>query len=225
MFTMKLIIFVHTCKLYENTRAKLLENTWANNKDIVFITDNDKSELKNHIYIGPYKNGPTYHPDNVKKMFELFLEKYNEYDFFMMIDDDSYLYVDKLKTFLSFFDKEQPYMIGDFINWTYVNQCKYGGNYEYWVGGGPGIVFTKSCILEYTQLYNDYNVDYCNHDVWLHMLYRLSNGRNKRAHCPGFHQYNENTLYIKYANNDNNLVSVHLNRDMSLLSKYHIPTE
>jgi hypothetical protein len=75
MFTMKLIIFVHTCKLYENTRAKLLENTWANNKDIVFITDNDKSELKNHIYIGPYKNGPTYHPDNVKKMFELFLSE------------------------------------------------------------------------------------------------------------------------------------------------------
>ena len=40
-----------------------------------FITDNDNSELKNYIYIGPYQSGPTYHPENVKKMFNIFLEK------------------------------------------------------------------------------------------------------------------------------------------------------
>ena len=52
MYYIKLIIFVHTCKLYEQTRSKLLKNTWADNNDI-FITDNENSELNNFIYIGP----------------------------------------------------------------------------------------------------------------------------------------------------------------------------
>ena len=224
MYIMKLIIFVHTCESYENKRAKLLENTWANGNDIVFITDNAQSKLKNHIYIGPYQTGPTYHPENVKKMFDLFLNKYNDYDFFMMIDDDSYLYVEKLKSFLSFFDKEQPYMIGDFINWTHLNSSfNFGGKYEHWIGGGPGIVFTKSCIIEYVILYNKHKINPCNHDVWLHQLFNLSNGRIKRTHCPGFHQYDENNLYKKYSIDDNKLISVHLNRNMDLLTNYHPP--
>ena len=52
---MKLIIFVHTCKKYEESRAKLIEQTWGTDSDVVFITDNEQSSLKNHIYIGPYK--------------------------------------------------------------------------------------------------------------------------------------------------------------------------
>ena len=49
---MKIIIFVHTCKKYEEERAKLIENTWAkNNSDVVFITDHEHSTLKNFIYI------------------------------------------------------------------------------------------------------------------------------------------------------------------------------
>ena len=143
------IIFIHTCELYEHTRAKLLESTWANNEDIVFITDNENSELNNNIYIGPYIKGPTYHPENVKKMFDLFLNKYADYDFFMIIDDDSYVYVDKLKSYLSFFNKDEPYMIGDFVNWTNIltehgYNCR--GNYNNWIGGGCGIVFTKTCM-------------------------------------------------------------------------------
>ena len=81
----------------------MIEDTWGKNKDnVVFITDNENSTLKNNIYIGPYKKGPTYHPENVIKMFNLFLNNYADYDFFMIIDDDSYLYIDKLATYLSF---------------------------------------------------------------------------------------------------------------------------
>jgi len=218
---MKLIIFIHTCKLYENTRAKLLENTWAKNNDVIFITDNEKSELKNHIYIKSYEKGYTYHPNNVKKMFDIFINKYNDYDYFMIIDDDSYLYIDKLKLYLSFFDKNEPYMIGDFLNWTnYNTNYNYGGSYEYWVGGGAGIVFTKSCIIEYIELYKKNIINYFNHDVWLHNLFKLSNGKIKRTHCAGFHQYEGDTLYKKYSKDDNKLISIHLNHDMSLLKNY-----
>ena len=214
---MKLIIFVHTCKLYEQTRSKLLENTWANNNDIIFITDNENSELNNFIYIGPYESGYTYHPDNVKKMFNLFLDRYSDYDFFMIIDDDSYLYVEKLKQYLSFFDKEEPYMIGDFLNWTHIHSyLKFSGesgDYKNWVGGGPGIVFTKACIIEYINIYNMHNIPYANHDIWLHELYNISNRIIKRTHCPGFHQYDSEILYKKHSKDNNNLISLHLNRD------------
>ena len=111
---MKVIIFVQTCKLYEESRAKVIEETWGNNPDVVFITDNENSTLKNHIYIGSGLH--IYHPINVMKVFGIFLDRYKDYDFFMIIDDDSYLYIEKLKLYLSFFDKDDTYMIGDFLH-------------------------------------------------------------------------------------------------------------
>ena len=220
---MKLIIFVHTCKKYEESRAKLIEQTWGTDSDVVFITDNEQSSLKKHIYIGPYKPGPTYHPENVIKMFNLFLTKYNEYDFFMMIDDDSYLYIEKLKQYLSFFDKNDNYMIGDFLNWVAQRrEPDFTCDYNRWVSGGPGIVFTKKCIETFVSLIKKTRVPYMNHDVWLHMLYCKSVKRIKRADCPGFHQYNSKTLLQKYSKESNNIISVHLERDLSLIYDYHI---
>jgi hypothetical protein len=142
----------------------------------------------------------------------------------MIIDDDSYLYVEKLKMFLSFFNKNEPLMIGDYLNWTHLHSTlKYGGNYQLWISGGPGIVFTKSSIIKFIEYYNKFTIPYINHDVWLTNLFRLSNGMIKRVHCPGFHQYlNEDILNEKNPKENNNLVSIHLNRNMSLLSRFHI---
>lgn len=219
---MKLVIFIHTCKAYENSRAKLLENTWANAANIVFITDNPESTLKNHIYIGEYKSGPTYHPENVIKMFKLFIEKYNDYDFFMMIDDDSYLYVEKLEAYLSFFDKDDNYMIGDFLNWvTLHTRPEFTCDYNKWVGGGPGIVFTKKCIETFLTLIHTFKIPYVNHDVWLHWLYMLSDKLIKRVHCPAFYQYGAENLLKKYNKTDPQLISIHLERNMDLLYKFH----
>ncbi len=219
---MKIIIFVHTCAKYEESRAKLIEATWGNNSDVVFITDNSSSTLKNFIYIGEYMRGPTYHPENVKKMFELFVNKYNDYDFYMIIDDDSYLYLEKLKMYLSFFDKNDTYMIGDFLNWVAPRtEPDFTCDYNRWVSGGPGIVFTKNCILTFIKLYTDYNVSYTNHDVWLHILFMMSDKRIKRVDCPGFHQYNSKTLLKKYNKNSNNIISIHLEGNMNLLYDYH----
>jgi hypothetical protein len=221
---MKVIIFVHTCEKYEESRSKLIENTWGKDKEnVVFITDNPTSKLKNNIYIGPYKTGPTYHPENVIKMFLLFLSNYSDYDFFMIIDDDSYLYTDKLNNYLSFFDKNDCYMIGDFLNWVaQIKESNFTCDYNRWVGGGPGIVFTKKCIECFLDLINIISIPYTNHDVWLHNLYMISNKRIKRVDCPGFHQYNSTTLLQKYSKYDNNLISVHLEGNMDLLYDYHI---
>ena len=227
---MKLIIFVHTCKSYENNRAKVIERSWvANRDDVVFITDNPSSELKRHIYVGEYEKGYTYHPETVKKMFVLFLEKYPDYDFYMTIDDDSYLYVDKLRTFLSFFDTGGSYMIGDFLNWPNIHPSfAPEGDYKNWIGGGAGIVYTKSCIRKYVDLYNKFDLPYENSDVWLHKLFELSDKTIRRVHCPGFHQYgpgpniyNGDYFLNPSSREDNSVISIHLNGKVSLLKDYH----
>lgn len=221
---MNVIIFVHTCHKYEESRARKIENTWGAKKNVIFITDNPNSSLKNNIYIGKYKYpGPTYHPENVIKMFYLFITKYNHYDWFMIIDDDSYLYIDRLIKYLEFQDKNDCLMIGDYLNWPeYHNFADY--SYNFWISGGPGIVFTKKCIQTFLKLINDYNGNYCNHDVWLHLIF-LSKGKKliKRIHCCGFHQ---NYIYNLCENelkklSKNLLISIHLNHNLDLLYKFH----
>jgi hypothetical protein len=49
-----------------------------------------------------------------------------------------------------------------------------------------------------------------------------SDKRIKRVDCPGFHQYNSKTLLHKYSKTDNNIISVHLERDMNLIYDYHV---
>ena len=220
---MNIIIFVHTCKAYEEIRAKLIEQTWGKTDNVVFITDNKFSTLKNHVYIGPYIEGPTYHPENVFKMFKLFLKNYSNYDWFMIIDDDSYLYIEKLKNYLSFFDKDDCYMIGDFLNWVAIrSEPDFVCDYNKWVAGGPGIVFTKKCIEIFMNLMIELIAPLYNHDTWLHWLYQGSDKKLiKRVHCPGFHQYKAKELLRKYSNDSNNIISVHLQHDMRLLFDYH----
>lgn len=218
----KIIVFVHTCCKYEESRAKKIESTWGKGENVFFITDNPKSSLKNNIYIGEYKKGPTYHPENVIKMFNLFIEKYSHYDWFMIIDDDSYLYIDKLMKYLEFQDKDDSLMIGDFLNWPLLR--KRDLTYNYWIGGGPGIVFTQNCIKTFLNLINEYKGEYCNHDVWLHNLFLSSNKKTiKRIHCCGFHQYNIHNFSEEKLKSlsTNLLISIHLNHKMDFLYKFH----
>lgn len=44
----------------------------------------------------------------------LFIKKFSHYKWFMIIDDDSFLYVNKLILYLKFFDYNEYFVIGDF---------------------------------------------------------------------------------------------------------------
>ena len=215
----KLLIYIYTCKQYEESRALILENTWANpsSKDIVFHTDHTNSSLKNKIYLGDYTAGHTYHPDMVLRIFKHFLTL--DYDFFMIVDDDTYVFVDRLKNYLSFFDASKPYMIGDFLNWPELrpNVANTGCNYTHWLGGGAGIVLTKSCIQEFLTLHEKHNLPYANHDVWLHNLYNVSEFKIRRVHCPAAHQYGD----ISLIKSNHNLISVHLNHRLEYAQHFH----
>jgi hypothetical protein len=219
---MKLIVFVHTCKAYEESRAKLIEQTWGDQENVVFITDNPASTLKRSIYIGEYKRGPTYHPENVMKMFSLFLTHFAEYDWFMIVDDDSYVFLDKLQGFLDYVDSGDCYMIAEFLNWTAMRtEPEFTCDYMRWASGGPGMVFTKKAIETFVKLFQINRIPYINHDVWLHEHFMKSNKRMKRLHCPGFHQYRAKELIETYPIESKLLISLHLERDMSLIKVIH----
>ena len=223
------IIFVYTCTKYEETRAKKIESTWGNKDNVVFLTDNPNSSLKNNIYLGPYREFAI-HPEIMKKIFKLFIENYSNYnifgkhyDWFMLIDDDSYLYTDTLDKYLEFQDKDDCIMIGDFLNWNSNPKYKYELTYDYWPGGGAGIVFTKKCILTFIQLSNTYNVPITNHDHWLHLLFLSSDKKSiKRIHCCGFHQSIKHISEEELNNKSKNLlISIHFQHNMELLDKFH----
>lgn len=219
----KIIIFVNTCKNYEESRAKLLESTWANNENVVFFTDNKETQLKNSIYIEKGLDGFNWGPDTTLKMFYYFLTKYENSDWFMIIDDDTYLYIDKLVNYLSFFDKNDCYMIGDFLNWPEHQKTWARKDYTFWCSGGPGVVFSKSCVEELFNLAQSGLAQMGSHDLWLNNLYNISDKQKiKRIHCPGFYQYNSNELLSKYDISSNCIISIHLEKNMDLLNNYHI---
>jgi len=224
----KVVVFVHTCGAYFHSRSELIEQTWAANKtNVIFITDDQQSANNNPQYrcIGEYKRGPTYHPENVNKMFQLFLDEFSkEYDFFMFVDDDSYVFVDKLAEYLSFFDKDHNYMIGDFLNWPKFRDYQIDPVLDYgrWVGGGSGVVFTKSCIETLMEVIERNTVRYENHDVWLHDLWNQTDRRRiQRIHCPGFHQYGNDSLIHQYPKDSKQLISIHFNHDLAGMVNFH----
>ena len=161
--------------------------------------------MKNHIYLGPYSSGwQTYQATTVVKMFNIFITKYcNDYDWFMMIDDDSYLYIDRLKDYLKFYDPKDNLMIGTFL-WR-------NNFYHDWVHGGPGIVFSLKCIINYLYLIQNFIVGLQNHDVWLYYLYMASlntkHNEIKLIHCPGFHHTFESSK------NKHSIISIHIEKN------------
>tara|TARA_B100000579_G_C22567748_1_gene727456 strand:+ start:46 stop:747 length:702 start_codon:yes stop_codon:yes gene_type:complete len=216
------VIFVFTCKKYEESRGKRIERSWGNKENVVFITDNRNSCLKNHIYLGPYREF-SIHPESMIKMFKEFLENYSNNDWLMIIDDDSYLCIDKLKKYLEFQDKDDCLMIGDYLNWVSNPKYNYDLTYDHWIGGGPGIVFTKKCILTLLKLSNEYKGPITNHDHWLHLLFLSSDKKSiKRIHCCGFHQSIKHISEEELNNKSKNLlISIHLQHNMDLLDKFH----
>jgi hypothetical protein len=254
-----LLIIVHTCQKYEQSRCSHILETWfqsasdLKNIEVCFWTDNEFSELPNSIYQGPYSLGATYHPSTVIKIFQYFLNT-QKYDWLMLIDDDSYLAVDKLISYLRLFSPTQAYLIGDFVNWPLYRKEHLEGfvssylgeplnpndEYQLWPGGGPGLVFTKSSVINFLTIVNDQikkdkysKPPNTNHDVWLHTLLKSSSSAAIRVHCPGFHQYGNNEFFLDKHGEmrsllheegklvGDRLISVHLNGKIDQMHELH----
>ena len=230
----KIIIFVHTCKALYEERGKILQETWTKDRsNVMFITDDPDCREKNFIYLGEYRRG--FDPIIIRKVFELYLTQYNDYGWFMIIDDDAYLFIDKLVAYLEYFDERDCYMIGDALNWIpHVNELPELGfnkrlDYNSWFSGGPGIVFSKSGVEEYLRMiytsdkYGLVDGMKYGYDLWFAFLFYFASDQKKvrRIHCPGFHQYGDALLIEKYSKDSKLLISIHFNKKMDELIKFH----
>jgi len=233
-----IIIFVHTCTALYEERAKVLQETWTNgHANVIFITDDPNPKEENFFYLGPYRRG--FDPTIIQKIFELYLEKYSDYGWFMIMDDDAYLFIDKLRDYLEYFDEKDCYMIGDALNWIpFVNELPEIAfqkklDYNAWFSGGPGIVFSKSGVEEYLKmiylsakhgLVEDMKYGY---DLWFAYLFYFASDQKavKRIHCPGFHQYGDTEIIAKYPRDSKLLISIHFNKKMKELKDFHLAVD
>lgn len=224
-----LLTLVHTCLKFEQSRARLINESWAKNlEDFFFICDSDEFSLPRSINLGPYRSGPTYHPATLLKIFKLFKTKFRKHDWLFVVDDDSYCFPEKLKKFLEFFDPNEPLIMGDFLNWPEhrnIHKAEHKGNYQSWVGGGPGIVFSRPAVTLLSTYAKKLPEKLVAHDVWLHYLLQSEGSHKiKKIHIPGFHQYGARKLLKTHELTSNQLISVHLNGQMTLLKAFSHPT-
>lgn len=191
--------------------------------------------------MGPYPPGATYHPDTFVKILKCFQEQKDQFQWFMVVDDDTYLFVERLLSWLDLIDSRKSLLIGDFINWPPLYLDWPGVyqacmkklpplNYDYslWPGGGPGLVFSGACVDAVLELISELTeidspaLAAINHDVWLHRIIEVQ-GRSRiaRLHCPGFHQFGDRALLQAENVNPRSLISVHLNHSVELMQKFH----
>ena len=241
----RILILVHTCAAYEAPRCVPILKTWASHPaqgaHVRFATDNPRSNLPAATYMGPYPEGATYHPETFVKILKYFQAQKGLYEWFMVVDDDTYLFIERLLGWLALLDSRRSLLIGDFINWPPLYDDWRGvyqacmkmpppQNYDYnlWPGGGPGLVFSGSCVDNILQAISELSainspaLAVVNHDVWLHRIIEVQGqSRIARLHCPGFHQFGDKDLLKDENINTKSLISVHLNHDIGLMMRFH----
>lgn len=126
---------VLTCEKYLNTRAKwLLENCLykVDKKDIYFLSYESKEP---NIYGW---NTPDNYEGCPIKYIKFFQNMTLDYDWYFFMDDDTFIFTDRLNEFISKFDKNEPLYIG--------NRCE---NYSFpiYMSGGAGFLLTKSLYI------------------------------------------------------------------------------
>jgi len=154
---MKLCYIVLTCELFLPTRAAWQNATCLKNvdpKDVYFISCKPSGE---NVY--GWNTGDDYHSCPYKYM--MFLKNMNiDYDWYIFIDDDTFIHTNHLEHALVNYDSNKSYYIGShrFDQWK-VN----------YMSGGAGICLSKHLynkVIEYVrsketlqELYFNYNGD------------------------------------------------------------------
>jgi hypothetical protein len=136
---MSCCFIILTCEKYLNTRVKwVLENSLfkVEPKDIYFLSCEPKEP---NIYGW---NTPDIYEGCPLKYIKFFQNMTLDYDWYFFMDDDTFIFTDKLKTFISQYDKNEPLYIG--------NICR-NYNFPIYMSGGAGFLMTKSLYLSIVQ--------------------------------------------------------------------------
>ena len=132
------------------------------------------------------------YPSLPYKFFDFFKYSQLDYDWFVLIDDDTYLYVDRLLERLSSLDPNSLYMEGNIL--THIAHTEWGTYHS----GGAGTVLSKP-VYRYVQRMTrnipyEYRAPNMCADICLGLWTKYILGI-QRIHCPDYHtdMYNPNT--------------------------------
>ncbi len=135
-----------SCEKYLETRLKyVMENSlWSvNPEDVYVLSANSKSP---NIYGW---NTPDNYEGCPLKYVRFLQNKLIDYDWYYFMDDDTFMYVDRLHAFLQKYNEKESYYIG--------NICKHI-SYPVYMSGGAGFLLSKPlymALVEYVKSRSD----------------------------------------------------------------------
>ncbi|CAF1029425.1 unnamed protein product [Adineta ricciae] len=123
-FTTRICCFILTAPKYFLTRAKAINETWAPRCDRYFFVSeymedmmtSEQLNITRHLPIAPLKELNVGYSHLTQKSTLSFIHAYenylNDYEWFVKADDDTYMVVENLKTFLSEQNASEPITFG-----------------------------------------------------------------------------------------------------------------
>jgi hypothetical protein len=148
---MKILISIISSQKHYDSRIKLIQKTWLNDVENYVVISDYEDENLNTIKV----TEDTTYESNVEKnfkSFEVFYEKYNDFDWYMNLDDDSFLNFKNLKLCLENYSLDEIFMLGRICYGslpadTSLNYCS----------GGAGYVFNRKTLEVLKDINQSYN--------------------------------------------------------------------
>lgn len=129
---MKICYIISTCDKYLDTRLKYQMETFlsdVNNDDIFYLTSKPNIE-KRHFGWNCVDDS-----QNITWKYIHFIKNMNNilhYDWYLLIDDDTFVFIERLKSLLNSYNKDELYYIGNELDHIQKDFCLYmsgGGGY------------------------------------------------------------------------------------------------
>ena len=180
-------ITIAACK-NERERSKVTWELWAQHygEHVSFLGDDDQLP-GTRIPV----TGHSYSNESLVALFKHWTSL--PYDWFMLVDDDTYVFTDRLNEYLKFFDTHSLYAIGDWLNWPLRHNKS--PNF-YWIGGGGGMLFSRPLVFKLADSKLPpvkFTRGKGNHDKIL-SRFVTAMPHVKRIHAAGFIQYGATQL-------------------------------
>lgn len=137
---MKILISIISSSKHVDSRLKFIRDSWINDvEDYVILSDH--SDESNNTYQITYNSSYESNVEKNFKSFKFFYEKYPDFDWYMNLDDDTFLNYNNLKEYVKTLSNDGIFMTG-YINLGSLPSDK---SLSY-CSGGAGYVFNKKTL-------------------------------------------------------------------------------
>ena len=151
------VLSTHKFKIQTNYLLSAFGNKIED--DLYFFSDNDDNEIKNYLNLTSDNSYNSCVGKTVLGFLYFYENLLYKYDWFMSIDEDTFLNLENLDKLLCLFDSNQKYYIGQKINYWPTDRDLY------YCSGGAGFILSKEslkCIYDDLLFYKN-NMNYYNY--------------------------------------------------------------